>query len=135
MQVKASVGIKFNELGWLNLNPTLSATWRLQDIRWNPESPWTWTGWGLFCVLCRPMKTGNTPRKPFGQLARTCNVMRRIEKNEKRPATIRRSKRAVRKKAPERAATLMHDILFLSHPSAPKKDKVVLCNVKSGSRG
>ena len=26
-------GIKFNELGWLNLNPTLSAIWKFQDIR------------------------------------------------------------------------------------------------------
>lgn len=29
----SDAGIKFNELGWLNLNPTLSAIWEFPDIR------------------------------------------------------------------------------------------------------
>ena len=62
-------------------------------------------------------------------------AMRRIEKEmKKRPAASEEADGPSEEKH-QIAATLMHDILFLSHPLNLNKGKPLLCNVKLGNRG
>ena len=62
-------------------------------------------------------------------------AMRRIEKEMKNDPQPPKKQTGPSEEKHQIAATLMHDILFLSHPLNLNKGKPLPCNVKLGNRG